>query len=132
EYYPLDALEDGARAVGFHWLPLPVLSSPIHFTQAPAPDPTFELVLQVQRHEAGATLVLQADSARYSQAALQALLSQYQWLLAAAADASAADYSAPPLVSAAQQQALLDINHDARMFEPVSLPARIADHATRQ
>ncbi|KAF0809376.1 amino acid adenylation domain-containing protein [Alcanivorax sp. S71-1-4] len=128
EYYALDTVDERTRAVGFHWLPLP--GGPL--VQAPAPHPDFELVLQVQRHETGATLLLQADSHRYSPAALQTLLSQYQWLLAAAADAPAADYCAPPLVSAAQQQALLDINNDSRVFEPVSLPAQIARHAAQQ
>lgn len=129
EYYPLDHVDERTRAAGFHWLPLP---ADLRLVQAPLPHASFELVLQVQRHATGATLVLQADSARYSTAALQALLSQYQWLLAAAADAPAADVIAPPLVSAAQQQALLDINNDCRVFEPASLPAQIARYAAQQ
>ncbi|MDQ7733306.1 amino acid adenylation domain-containing protein [Halomonas sp. SpR1] len=114
EYWSIDALPDKRHlAVGFAFSEevseLKSAGLQWRLREVPGPSAEFELALHVGRSESGAVATLYTDPSRYSRAAAQCLLDQFQTLLQAGLADPAQKLFSVPLISPEQQQGLLSI-----------------------
>ncbi|MBT2787102.1 MULTISPECIES: amino acid adenylation domain-containing protein [unclassified Halomonas] len=131
EYWSIDALPDKRHlAVGFAFSEevseLKSAGLQWRLREVPGPSAEFELALHVGRSESGAVATLYTDPSRYSRAAAECLLDQFQTLLQAGLADPAQKLFSVPLISPEQQQGLLTIEDNVLDLGERSVATHIA------